>query len=666
MKYARILKIFGFAVIISLVALAIPALPALAAASIELDPEEGSIGDTVEIFGEDFPETNNNYERYANIYFAADSVSVLDEIDYDVDTYSLVDDYVPIDTAGTFDGDFEVPDELNQGSDDEDVEEGETYYVYVTLTTINLETEVESISDTIRAKASFDVISGGVLDALSPSSGKPGTDVTVSGTDFASSKTISFKFDSTTLTRKSGDSKTDSDGDFATVITIPSNATVGTHIINVTIGNVTLPKTFTITATAALDPLSPDSGAPGTDVSIIGANFPANTALVFRFGNNTVTPSSGDTVTRSNGIFISYVTVPANTPAGAYTVTVTAGSSTASETFTVIASAALNPLSPASGEAGTDVTISGANFMLSYPIIFKFDGTVISPKSGSINTDTNGSFSSVITIPASAAAGDHTINVTVGSDTLDATFTVTGTGEPEPSGAVLSIETSGTHIGASIGIGGAGFTPGAEVTFKYDSKVVDTVQAGADGKVQSIFKAPASKAGAHTITVTDGTHTATTKFTVESKAPSTPPPLLPEMGAKVKSPVTFEWEPVTDDSLPVTYTLQIATDDTFDNDSIVLEKTGIEKSEDPTLESFEYMLSEADELKLENQEEAYYWRVRAVDAASNASPWTGGGEFYMAGSSSFPGWALYTIIGVGAVVVFLLGLWVGRRTAFYY
>jgi hypothetical protein len=250
----------------------------------------------------------------------------------------------------------------------------------------------------------------------------------------------------------------------------------------------------------------------------------------------------------------------------------------------------------------------------------------------------------------------------VGADSLEATFTVSGTGtgepEPEPSTAVLSINTSGDSVGATIGIGGAGFTPGADVTLKYDNTVVDTVKADTGGLVMSTFTAPASKAGEHTITVTDGTNSATTVFTVESKAPQTPPPLLPEMGSKPKSPLTFDWEDVSDASAPVTYDLQIASDDTFAAASIVLDKTAIPKSE--------YTLSELDELKLENQEEAYYWRVRAVDAASNVSPWTGAGEFYMGGASAFPGWALYTIIGVGGVILFLLGLWVGRRTAFYY
>jgi hypothetical protein len=657
MKYGRILKIFSIALIMLLAALAIPVLPAFAAGTLELDPSSGTIGDSVYVTGDGFPPTTGVYERYANVYFAKDSASVLDQIDYEVDTYYLVTDYNLIDEDGYFEADFEVPDRLNQGSDDEDVEDG-TYYVYVTVTTYNVDTDVESYSDTIRAKEAFEVTAGGSIDSISPTSGQAGTEVEIVGSGFAASSSITFKFDSTTVVPTSGHTSTLSSGVFISKIAIPSGATAGTHTISVTVSGTTVTTNFTVTASAALDPLSPKTGQAGTLVNITGANFPANSAITFKFDSTILVPTSGDSVTRSNGILISYITVPEGVAAGAHTISVLVGTKEVTAQFTVTASAALNPLSKTTGAAGTDVTVSGTNFMISYPIIFKFDNKTINPKSGDVNTGTSGSFTSVITIPADAAAGDHTINVTVGSDTVDATFTVTGTGGPEPGGAVLSINTSGDNVGASIGIGGAGFTPNADVTLKYDNKVVATVQADSEGLVMSTFTAPASKAGEHTITVSDGTHTATTDFTVESKAPDTPPPLSPAMGAKVKSPVTFDWEDVTDASLPVTYTLQIASDDTFDTTSIVLEKTAIPKSE--------YTLSEEDELKLENQEQAYYWRIRAVDAASNASPWTGAGEFYTSGPSSFPGWALYTIIGVGAVLVFLLGLWVGRRTAFYY
>ena len=130
------------------------------------------------------------------------------------------------------------------------------------------------------------------------------------------------------------------------------------------------------------------------------------------------------------------------------------------------------------------------------------------------------------------------------------------------------------------------------------------------------------------------------------------------MGVKLKSPGIFDWEDVTDDSMPVTYELHIATDEDFTEDSIVMEIDDIELST--------YTLTEAEELELAGSVEAYYWRVRALDAASNPSEWTGAGEFYSKGSSSFPSWALYTLLGIGAVLIFGIGYWLGRRTAFYY
>ena len=115
----------------------------------------------------------------------------------------------------------------------------------------------------------------------------------------------------------------------------------------------------------------------------------------------------------------------------------------------------------------------------------------------------------------------------------------------------------------------------------------------------------------------------------------------------------FDWGDVTDLSAPVTYDLQIATDDQFTD--ILREKTGLATSE--------YTLTEEEELESTSEEEPYYWRVRAVDAASNAGGWTGAAAFQV-GSSFFEltGWKLYTLIGIGAVVIFFLGFWIGRRT----
>jgi len=120
-----------------------------------------------------------------------------------------------------------------------------------------------------------------------------------------------------------------------------------------------------------------------------------------------------------------------------------------------------------------------------------------------------------------------------------------------------------------------------------------------------------------------------------STPPKPPQPLLPEMGVKVKSPIRFDWKDITDDSSPVTYTLQIATNKDFTASSIILEKTG--------LTNIEYILAEEEELKLSSTETPYYWRLKAIDAAQNESEWTGAGLFYFAEPFTFPGWIIYII-----------------------
>jgi hypothetical protein len=133
------------------------------------------------------------------------------------------------------------------------------------------------------------------------------------------------------------------------------------------------------------------------------------------------------------------------------------------------------------------------------------------------------------------------------------------------------------------------------------------------------------------------------------------------MGVKAKQPVQFDWEDVTDDSLPVTYSLQIASRNDFAANSIVLEKTGLTESE--------YTLTEAEQLEPVSKEEPYYWIIKAVDGASNESQWTGAGEFYAGaagiGFGGMPTWIIYLLLGVGGVVIGIIGFWLGRRTAYY-
>ena len=73
---------------------------------------------------------------------------------------------------------------------------------------------------------------------------------------------------------------------------------------------------------------------------------------------------------------------------------------------------------------------------------------------------------------------------------------------------------------------------------------------------------------------------------------------------------------------------------------------------------------EAEELEPTKKEAPYQWRVKAIDGASNGSGWTAG-TFSVSRPFAIPSWALYTLLGLGAVLLLALGYLLGRRTAYY-
>lgn len=136
--YTKFINALGIAIALSLLTAAIPALPALAAYDIEIDPEEGKIGDEITITGSGFSPSTENTEKWATVYFAKDEANVNDDIGIEVETYEEVETeligYLDESDEGEFETTFDIPAELIDGSDDEDVASG-IYYIYVTVTT---------------------------------------------------------------------------------------------------------------------------------------------------------------------------------------------------------------------------------------------------------------------------------------------------------------------------------------------------------------------------------------------------------------------------------------------------------------------------------------------------------------------------------------------------
>jgi hypothetical protein len=139
---------------------------------------------------------------------------------------------------------------------------------------------------------------------------------------------------------------------------------------------------------------------------------------------------------------------------------------------------------------------------------------------------------------------------------------------------------------------------------------------------------------------------------METTAPAIPQQSLPYGSSKPEQPVTFDWADVTDASMPVTYSLQVAKDADYGN--LVINKTGLADSE--------YTLTDAEELDSVSKDSPYYWRVKATDVAGNSSDWGPDGTFYV--GTTWPGWLMWLWIGLGALVLGIFFFWLGRRIAF--
>ena len=404
--------------------------------------------------------------------------------------------------------------------------------------------------------------------------------------------------------------------------------------------------------------IDPDEGPVGVEVEIIGSEFAADEEITVSYDDTEIDIESGDDETDKNGEFECTIFIPEST-AGEHTITVAVGGSEAEAEFIVEPELVLDPTS---GDAGAEVSVSGTGFGRRSDVGVYFNNVGVATKT----TGSGGSFEATFTVPE-VGAGIYDVEAEDDDRNLFvAKFTVTGSEPtqpapsptPPPATTAVNLSTTSGQAGSDLIITGAGFQPGGIVTIKFGDEVLDTMATDASGIFVAVIKVPSAKAGEHTISISDGTNTEELTFTLKAEPPPIPGPLLPKMGGKVKTPVVFDWEDVAAAAGPVSYDLQVATDEDFDGGSMVLEKMELVASE--------YATSEAESIALADGDTLYYWRVRAVDAMGNEGEWSGAGEFYVKKPFSFPTWATYTLLGLGGLILFAVGYWMGRRTAYYY
>ncbi len=456
---------------------------------------------------------------------------------------------------------------------------------------------MESPLATVALATSFNIIPS---IYMSPNSGPGGTLITISGTGFAPYESVQAAYDSIPVTPTiSADINGSWTGQFIT----PSSP-AGYHYVTA-LGNFTLQyevnyRTFTITPAVKI---SPSSGCVGTQVTVTGMGFASlEPGIKVTFGDQVV--RSG-IASQTDGSWSSTFMVPASSR-GDYVVNATGNSTTSvgwpNAVFTVMASAFI---SPTAAFVADRISVIGKGFANNEPgITITYDGQVID---NTLVADSSGNWVSSFEVPADVN-GSHTLTA-FGSSTTS--LNCAGTTLTIKARVVLS--PNGGNVGDSVSVSGSGFNGQKPVTITYgNNPVVSGISTDARGSFSTSFKAPGGRSGPLNVDASDESGAKSTAvFSMETTPPPVPQLFYPKDGETVgligSSQVDFEWTRVSDPS-GVYYSLEVSSQPNFPTTLV-----RIKDLTDP-----QYDLSEIEALPYGQ----YYWRVRAIDGATNASAWT--------------------------------------------
>ncbi len=257
-----------------------------------------------------------------------------------------------------------------------------------------------------------------------------GASFTITGTDFgATAGTVTFNGETAVVSSWS---------DTSITALVPNDAYGRSSNITVFSASNVQSNPWAVSVVAAINSLTPPSGAVGSSVIISGSGFGASSGSVFF--NNTigvVTSWSNTSIT---------ATVPAGTISGNTYVLPSDISAFLSNpfTFTVVPAPSISSLSPSSASIGAGVVISGANFGDNQGIV-TFNGV---PAVVSSWSDT----SITATVPLSATSGNVVVTAVGGVSSAGVPFTVSGP-------VVSSIQPSAGVAGDTVVISGTDFGP---------------------------------------------------------------------------------------------------------------------------------------------------------------------------------------------------------------
>ena len=391
--------------------------------NITLNPDEGNIRERIYVESSYFEEG-----ELFHLYFSSDVAEEGDKIDDEVTHYKLLEGNIRAshETSphpGKFDIYFEVPEELDDGENEEDVHCGD-YYVYATY----------RISKDIIAVARFTVI--GCKIEVDPDEGTVGSEVEIIGEGLGNNQEITVKYEGDEVDIISGDAITGGDGQFMCTIIIPESMT-GSHTITVTDESGNKPETeFSIRPKITVEPASQ---AIDETVNVSGAGFEKRERITITFDGHKVITTPISLHTNLDGSFGGSFVLPLYpdyAKGGVAEIEARDESLNVAETeLTVLAILANISLYPPTnrtspGHVGMELTVNGIWFIADTTVTITYsDGETLTVATAT--ADENRNFSTTFTVPPSAA-GSHAVTATDGTNSVTSIFTVESEAPPMP------------------------------------------------------------------------------------------------------------------------------------------------------------------------------------------------------------------------------------------
>jgi len=489
---------------------------------------------------------------------------------------------------------------------------------------------------------------------LIPSSGVPGTEVTVHGYEFSEGRPIDIYYDGILI---SEGAETDPSGDFTIVITIPEDCS-GYYQVHADVGYADADAYFQVKPGLTV---SPGKGPLGTNVTVKGQGFAKNEEGIelYYYLNGSYKAIEGNIAANGRGSWETSFRIPTSTR-GEHKLDAQGDESWLWEvqetTFTVTGEISIGK---SSGMVGDTITMTASRFAANEKdISILFDSQAVGTD---IKANSKGEWETSFQVPE-MPAGEYIITAEGGQtkkeDIGDLSFEI----KPD-----ILLSPDAGHVGMNLTVTGKGFAADEEVVIIYDGSQVATAETNDKGSFSASFSVPESQFGERLVTarVSRGTNStadpgnsASAIFTMESDSPPMPTLISPSRESRVgfmgEVTPTFEWSAVSDDS-GVLYNLQIATsaDVTAGGEFVdpMVSVAGLTETS--------YSLEETEALPYGT----YYWMVQAVDGAENESDWSAAYSFRV---GLLPRWGFIAIIAAAAVLLLLLIRALVVRRSIYY